>query len=191
MPFDRETLTAIALQSVTDPRRAFRQVLSVGGGYATAFSALALVAAMSAILSSLLARISAPLGNPEMDAMLAQPIRLAMMQLLGMALVAAVVTAVGRLFGGKGRLDQAILAVAWFEFVLILLQMALVLVILALPGLGGVLVMAVVLFVLWLLANAIAELHGFRSVLATLSALVGFILLIAVALTPLLPPLQG
>lgn len=191
MPLDRAMLTELALQSLTAPRQAFRRVLDSGGGYGLALPALGLVAVLSAVLSALLSRISAPLGDPAMDAMLAQPIRLALMQLAGMALVAVAVTGIGRMFGGRGRLDQAILVVAWFEFVLIALQLALILIMLALPALGGVLLVAVALLVLWLFANAVAELHGFKSAFATLSVVLGVVLLIAVALTLFLPPLQG
>ncbi len=191
MLFDRALLTEVLLQSLTTPRAAFRRVLSVGGGYGTALPALGLVAVLSAIISAVLSHISAPLGNAEMDAILAQPVRLALMQMGGMALVAGAITGVGRLFGGKGRLDQAILVVAWVEFVLIVLQLVLILVMLALPALGAVLLVVVLFGVLWLFANAIAELHGFRSAFATLSVVLGIVLLIGLVLALLFPPLQG
>lgn len=187
MSFDRATLTNLMSKSLTEPRLTFRRILASGSGLSVSLSALVLVAVLSALISSLFSLISSPLGNPEMDRLLAQPLRLAALQLLGMGIIAGLITGLGRLFGGTGRFDQAVLLVAWLEFLMIALQLALILVMLALPGLGGLLLLLCGGLVLWLFANAVAELHGFQSALTTLAAVLGFVMLIGVLLTLILP----
>lgn len=189
MQIDRATLGTLLMESLTAPRSAARRVMMIGGGYGLALVAVGCVAALSALLSVLLSKVSPAIGNPDMDYLMTQPMLLAMLQAVGMVVFAAIVTGIGRVFGGTGRMDQILLAFAWLDFLLLVVQMVLLLVMLALPTLGGVLFLGVMALVTWLLVSFIAEVHGFRSTVATAVALVGTLLLVGMVLVLLSPPM--
>ena len=182
MLIDRTLITALLLESITIPRSAAARVKSLGGGYALALLAVALVAALSAVISVLVSQITPPTGNPEMDLLMRQPLLLAAMQALGMAIFALSVTGIGRLFGGTGRLDQVLLVIAWLDFLLLALQLGLLLLMLAFPASAGVLSLVAFAMITWLLAAFIAEVHDFKSTFLTAVVFLGALLLIGVAL---------
>ena len=127
-------------------------------------------------------------GAPPADAsdtawvtMTGSPIRMAMIQGIGILFVAGAVTHIGRVFGGKGQFIDALLLVVWVETVLLViqyLQLALWLFVfpilpasisLFLSMMTGLLSM-VVLF--WMLVGIIKGLHGFTSTPAVLLGMV-------------------
>jgi hypothetical protein len=185
MQLDRALIAELLLQSVTAPRLAARRVLSVAGGYDLALTALALVAILSAFVSVALSGLTPTNGDPWMSYLLARPISLAAMQAVGLVVSAGLITVIGRAFGGKGRLDHAIALLAWFDFMALILQLAMLLVALAMPTFAGLAVLVVMALFTWLLANFIAELHRFESILATIAILIAAILLIGVLLVSL------
>lgn len=188
MQLDRPTIVALVMESITAPRSAARRMMSVGDAQ-LALLALACVATLSALLSVILSRMSPASGNPDMDYLMTQPLLLAGLQAAGMTLFAGLVTGVGRLFGGTGRFAQILLALAWLGFLLLVVQMGMLVLMLALPSLGGVLKLAVIALVIWLLASFIAEVHGFRSTFFTAAVLIGSLLMIGMGLVLLSPPM--
>lgn len=189
MQLDRATIVKLLVESLTAPRSAARRVIGVGGGLAVALLAVACAAVLSALISVLLGEFSPATGNADMDYLIRQPVLLAVLQALGMVVFGAVITAVGRLFGGTGRLQEVLLAFAWLDFLLLVVQMALLLVMLALPAVGGLLFLAAMGLVTWLIASFIAEVHGFKSTIATAAAVIGMVLLVGVGLVLISPPL--
>lgn len=187
MLIDRTLIAALLLESVTVPRSAAARVKSFGGGYGLALLAVALVAALSALVSVLVSQITPPTGNPGMDLLMRQPLLLAGMQAMGMAIFAVMVTGIGRLFGGTGRLDQVLLTIAWVDFLLLALQLVLLVLMLAIPALAGAVSLAAFVMITWLLAAFIAEVHGFPSTFMTASVLLGALLIIGVALVYFAP----
>ena len=185
MQIDRTLIAALLLESVTLPRSAAARVKSLGGGYALALLAVALVAILSAVVSVLVSLITPPTGNPEMDMLMRQPLLLAGMQAMGMAVFAAIVTGAGRLFGGTGRMDQVLLTIAWLDFLLLALQLVLLMLMLAVPALAGLVSIAAFVIITWLLAAFIAEVHGFASTFRTAAVFLGALLLIGVSLVTL------
>jgi hypothetical protein len=182
MPFDSATITTLMRDSVATPRRAAARVLAQSGGYTLAFLAVALMAVLSALASVMLSWIVPPTGNAELDHLMAQPLRLAGLQALGMILFGMAITFIGRVFGGIGRLDQTLVMLAWIDFLMLVLQLGLILLLLAFPVFGGLAFIAGIGLIGWVLASFIAELHGFSSTASTLAALVGLVVLLAVVL---------
>jgi hypothetical protein len=189
MQLDGASLRRMVGDSITAPRMAARQLLQIGGGYGLALLAVACVAVLSALFSVLLSRISPATGNPDMDYLMTQPLLLAALQAIGMVIFAMLVTGIGRLFGGTGRLEQILLVFAWLDFLLLVVQMGLLLLMLALPALGGLMFLGVMVLVTWLLASFVAEVHGFRSTFATAAAMIGTLMLVGMGLVLIFPPM--
>ena len=122
-----------------------------------------------------------------MDNLIARPLLLAAIQAGGMALFAGIITGVGRLFGGTGRLVQALLMLAWVDFFLLVAQLALLVIVLILPFLAGPLVLFIMVVSAWVMSSFIAALHGFEKTLPTLGVLVTGILLIGILMLPYAP----
>ena len=104
--------------------------------------------------------------------------------ILGFANLVGVVAIhqIGRLLGGHGSFEDALLLVAWLQSIQVLLVLAQSLAFLILPPLGGIIQIAGLVVLMWLLTNFVAELHGFRS----LWAVFGMIVVISLGLSFLL-----
>jgi Yip1 domain len=190
MRLDRASLSALAVESVRAPRVAARRLLGLRTGAALALPALAATASLSALFSSVMLFILPVVAEPGMlDGILSRPLLLAGMQALGLALLALLVTAVGRVFGGRGRLMDAILLLSWVDFLFLMAEAALTLLTLAIPGLGVLMTLVVAGASVWLTASFIAELHGFSSTLGVAAALIGAFVLFFVALMQIAPPM--
>lgn len=190
MQLDRASLSALALESIRAPRAAARRLLGLGGGAALALPAMAATASLSALFSSVMLLVLPVVAEPGLlGGILSRPLLLAVTQALGLALLAVLVTAVGRVFGGRGRLSQAILLLAWVDFLFLMAEAALTLLTLAIPGLGALLTLGVAGASVWLTASFIAELHGFSSILGVAAALIGAFVLFFVALIQIAPPM--
>jgi hypothetical protein len=72
-------------------------------------------------------------------------------------------THVGRLFGGKGRLEDALLLVAWLQALMVAVQAVQVVVLLVMPGLAGLVTILAVALFFWLLTGFVQAMHGFAS----------------------------
>jgi hypothetical protein len=70
---------------------------------------------------------------------------------------------VGRMFGGAGRFEDALLLLAWLQGMMALVQLVQIVALLVMPPLAGlVLVLAVGLF-FWLMVGFVQALHGFQN----------------------------
>lgn len=146
------------------PRQAAQGILRWPLGENGRWAAFALMVVVSALLMHLLSAIG-PLVGPDGVAIEPPgPFFWAMTVGAGMVILTGIALGVGKLFGGRARLSDVAVLVAWLQFVQLVLAAAQVVLMLALPMLGGVLEIASVLAFLWLLAYFMAEAHGFRSV---------------------------
>ena len=112
-----------------------------------------------------------------------QPLVLAGMQLVAIVLGAGLMAGVGRMFGGHGRFEDALLLTVWIEVMLLVVQLAQIVLSLALPGLAGILgIIAVALF-LWLTVQFTKALHGFTSGPKVLLVMFGTLLVMGFVLS--------
>ncbi len=185
MMFDLPSLLAAARDTVQQPRAGARAVLNLGLTLGAAWTALALMAVASSGLSALTFLMSDMGGEPQLDgamvALFSSPLQLAVLQGVVLAFGAWLIHTVGRMFSGKGQFRDALILVAWLEFILLLVQIVQTVLLLVSPQLVAMLgIFGLVLF-LWLLTNFIAELHGYSSIMAVFFAIVGTVLLISFA----------
>lgn len=163
MAFDTNALLAAARLSVQNPRAAARAVMQMRLPTSTGWLAIAVMVAVSAVLSAVAFIVSPMADDPGMQELFGSPFRLALLQ--GVVLVSAVglVHGVGRWFGGTGQLADALALMAWIEFLLILLQIVQIIALLALPPFAELLGLVGIGLSFWLMAHFVAELHGFKS----------------------------
>jgi hypothetical protein len=76
-------------------------------------------------------------------------------------------------------LPDAVILIAWLQFIQLLVVAAQILLMIVLPAVAPVLEIAGVILFLWLLVNFVAEMHGFRSLglvfLGVIITFVGFV----------------
>ena len=181
------------VEGYTAPRASVRRLLDGGHGIEAALGLLALAYLVQAMLTILFL----PAGIGIFGHMLA-----IMQQLVTFFLLSALVYGIGRLAGGAGTMEGAQLVIAWHALVTSLLSPLAIGVSTAAfrsgeegagnipPGMGF-LALIYVAISLWLMANYVAELHGFRSTWGVLGAIIGvsfvFALMLAVLVGAMAP----
>jgi hypothetical protein len=95
--------------------------------------------------------------------MLASPFRAALFQWGFLALSVLLMHRVGRAFGGRGSLADALLVVVWLQIIMLGFQTLQLVVSPILPPLAGVIGLVSFVVYFWLMSCFIAELHGFAS----------------------------
>lgn len=197
---------AVLRLTLISPREGLRAILARDLPPGTGLTGLALIAVLSSLaLHAMGGLSSAPDGaaaSPEealFGALLGTPFTIALVQFALFITMALLVLLIGRWRGGTGTADQTFLAMAWLEAAMFSVQIGLLLV------MAVLLLIAPPLFVLagalsgpllvglffWYLSSFIAELHGFRSVLRVLLAVIVTLILASFLLSPILVALIG
>lgn len=170
-------LAGLVRLTLTDPRAAARVVMLQPLPMQGRWAALILTAVLSAFLMQVMTALLPPVTGPDGEVITpVGPFFWAGMVAAGMVLTVMLTHHVGRWRGGQGSLGNAVLLVAWLQFIqllTVLLQIGLMFV---LPIVAPVVEIGGVLLFVWLLVHFIAELHGFRSVgLVFLGVIVTFV----------------
>jgi hypothetical protein len=188
-------LLALTRDTLTDPREAARRVLALPLSPVDRWVALALVVVVSTLAGYLSYMLADAETREAFAPMLASPLRLALVQGAMVGAGAMLLHRIGRRFGGRGRAEDAVILMAWLQFVLLVLQAAQIAAQLVAPPLAGLLGLAGVGLFFWLLTVFVAEMHGFRSLGATFLGILGTVLGIGFAASflaaLLLPPPGG
>lgn len=194
--------------TLSAPRQGLRQVLGHDLPAGAGLIALVLVAVVAAILLHLMMLFTPGAGPataptaPELAALegaLSTPFAAAAAQFVLFLIMAGLVQSIGRSRGGTGRMNEAMLAMAWLEAVMLTVQLVAMLImamfLLIAPPLfqlsAGLLMPVMVGLFFWLLASFVAELHGFPSVFKVLAGVVMTLLVMSFALTFVLATVLG
>lgn len=156
-------LISRAWESVTAPREVARWLMSIEMPRVSRWEALLLIVVISVILAQATTWILVPQGEILMGPILANPLTAGMVQMSLLVMMVFGIHWVGRAMGGTGGFGDAILLVAWIQFVMACLQVVQTLAILVIPPFSGLIAVFGFGLFFWLLTNFIAELHGFRS----------------------------
>lgn len=157
-----------------NPEAAARRLISVG----LPMQARWMVAVLTVVCSAILAMLSALVFGLKPDQLspmllaLTSPFSMAGIQLFAIVLAAGLMTFIGRIFGGRGRFEDALLLVVWIEMLLLLVQAVQLVVSVILPPLAGLLGVASIVLFLWLTVHFAKALHGFRSAFLVFLALI-------------------
>lgn len=158
-----EGLLLAVRDTLLDGRTAAQRVIALRLGAGTAWLALLLTSVLAAVLAGLTFLASGMQDDPALAALFGSPFAMAMIQMAVQGSAAVLIWAVGRQFGGTGRLTDAVALMAWLEAVLLLAQLAQLLLIGIVPVLAEALGLCAMVAFLWLLTVFTAELHGFRA----------------------------
>ena len=173
MNLSLQTLLRAARDTLVNPASAARYVMGLGLDAGQGLMALGLTAVCATLLTAMMQAFMGPIDDPAMQEMFNRPFILAISQFGLMALGAFLMWRVGRIFGGKGSFAQSLALVAWLEVVLILLQVAALVVQLALPLFALPVGLASVFAFFYLLTHFTAALNGFVSLTKTFFAILG------------------
>lgn len=180
-----------------EPEQAAHWLMAQGWPMSVRWMALALAVSVSGLLAWVSMQIygGAEEGQPGLLAG-QQPLVLAGLQFAAVVVGASLMASVGRMFGGHGRFEDALLLAVWIEAILLMVQAVQVVLSIILPPFAAILgILSIALF-LWLTVQFTKALHGFTSapkillvMFATLLAL-GFVLsffAVALGILPEMP----
>ncbi len=183
-------LLKLALLTVQQPRLGARVVLGEGLPNPTRWMALAFTAVASALSIHLTLALMPPSEVPA-DVIVPGPVMLAVLQGGVMVLTALAAWQIGRWRGGRGRIEDAVLLMAWLQFIMLCLQVIQIVVMLGAPLLGDLIGLSGIVLFLWLLTAFVAELHGFSSLPAVFAGILGTIFAVALLLSLVLASAIG
>ncbi len=166
-------LRSLVLQTITDPRYALRKVLSLVPPHQPRWIAAATVIILTVLLTQVITIIAPPPPGSPWDAMMGDPVSNTVTQLVFLLAAAWGMSGFARRFGGVASFDDALIAVTWIEFLLLILQVAQLVVILALPFLAVPIVVLTLGLFFWLLTHFTAALNGFTSMPKTFAGVLG------------------
>jgi hypothetical protein len=184
------SLATLFLDTLRDPRRGLRTVLSMQVPLAARSAGLMLIAVASAILLYL-TRNLIPIVDPVTAYLSANPLQSAIVQWVALILSVIVLHIAGRAFGGKGNLEDALMTVVWLQAILLVVQAAQIVVMLALPFLGGVVGIGIIVMFFWLTTQFITELHGFTSAPKVFAGFLAVLLVVSVVIAALIIAVGG
>jgi hypothetical protein len=179
--FDLKGLVSAAVDTVRDPREGARRVMALQIPRHSRWEAVLLVVVLSALLSELTLLLGSASGGMMMGGgLLHNPLAMGALQLAVLMVLIWGMYIIGRLAGGTGSLDDAIMLVVWLQAIMLGLQVVQLAVMLLLPPLASLIGLGGILLFFYLLTMFTTELHGFSSpgavFIAILGAMVGFIM---------------
>jgi hypothetical protein len=179
-------VTDLGRETLRAPRAGVRRLLEMDLPMEARWLGLLLVTVLSVFVTGLSLLLLPPGSEPGILALLADPYVGVPSQALSLVVAAAAIAGIGHLFGGKGGFADALLVIVWIEFLMTVAQVAELAVMLLVPPVGAVLAFAVLAWFLWVIVNAIAELHGFSNLVLVALGLVGGFVVVVIALALLL-----
>lgn len=156
-------LLRLARLSVEDPRAGARNLLALGVPLPARTAGLLLMAVASALMIHLGYLLLPPTDDPLTLFMMQSPLRTAAIQWLILAASVFLIHRIGRAWGGRGSLPDALLVVVWLQVIMMAVQLVQLVALVVAPPLAGIINLAGLVLFFWLITSFIAELHGFSS----------------------------
>ena len=188
-PMTLRDVTALLRLTLADPAAGARAVLGMGFPREHHWTLFLLAITLSGAVYQATVLILQP-EAPEGGQTLPSGFTAAAVTGASVLLLAAAIRWIGKLAGGTGELEQVLLLVIWFQFVLIALQLVEIVVMLIAPFLGAFVFFAFLAYVLWVLTNFIAVVHEFRSLGRVFLGMVLALFALAFLLSLILAPLR-
>lgn len=180
-------------QTFSDPRGAAARIVGLRLPASALWEALALVVVLSVIAAQVTTMLfmepglaTGEEGEALLPAFLTNPLLMGFIQGVILVLMVIAVHWIGRMFGGSGRLEDAIALVVWLQFLLVCLQVVQAFTGLVSPALSGFIGLLGVVLFFWLLTQFVLVLHGFQSAAMVFVMIVVSMLALTFALSILL-----
>ena len=163
-------LFGMALQSIPEPRKIARELFATGLDRGTLWQVLILLLVIGAMLGVGSSLLFPP--APELaGTVFAMPLMVAVAEASIAVITVFLIFWLGRAAGGTGRFEDAIVTVAWLNFVLLIVQLTVLLLSLFAPSIAALLWLAGGFAGFWILSHFIAEMHGFASAMRVFLAI--------------------
>ncbi len=156
-------LLAMTWRTITNAREGAEEVLSLGIPRQALGLGLATVVVISTAISQAQSVFFQAIGAETPEGLMGNAIAMGAILFVILVVIAYSIWIVGRFFGGRGTLAEALLIVAWLQFVMIVVQLGQLVAMLLLPPLAALILLAGFILFFWLLTNFVAVVHGFQS----------------------------
>ena len=164
------SLLIMLRDSVAEPQETADRLLALRPATGVVIQAAVLVAVLDALILGLLGGGASAMPTPDGEVTLSPFVHAAVL-FASLLLSAGALQVGGRMLGGKGRFEEALLLVVWLEVISIAVQAAILVAALILPPLAGVLGLIGLAILLWCLVHFNRALHGFTGLGRTIAAL--------------------
>ena len=164
-----------------DPKTAARQLITMNPPAQARWLGLALVAVLTILVMRLTVLLVPAEEMTPVGIALRNPVSGFAIQVGSILLVAAAMTGAGRVFGGRGQFQDALLLMVWTEFLLAIIAGVQLVLLMFVPLAGVVLAFLAVGLFAWLIVQFAAALHGFTNLWAVLAGMIATFFLLAVA----------
>lgn len=162
MQFTPGYLFGMALQTIPEPRKVARDLFALGLSREVLWTALLLMVVLSTGLI-ILGTLLPPYMPDQTGPVLISPIMLGFINGVFTFGLAFALYSIGRLMGGQGSLEGAIMTVVWTQFILLGIQALTLVLFMIAPAMAALLTFASVFVSFWVLSHFTAENHGFKS----------------------------
>lgn len=189
MDFTLASLLRLVQLTLQSPREGARQIMAVNLPLQGRWLALFLTAVLSAIVTYI--SFSLMVQDLPEGMALPGPWAMAVTQTGVMVLSALAVYRIGRWRGGKGELGDAVILMAWLQFIVLCLWVVQMVLLLISPILSDAVGFIGIVVFFWLLTVFVAEMHGFPSLGLVFAGVLLTILAAAFAMSILLAILVG
>jgi hypothetical protein len=179
------TLTEEIIHAVREPRPFARRIMAWNPPMGLRWQALILFTVIASVITTIAFSV-APSIPEQPDAQ--GPFVATLLEFGLNVLTVVLVQGIGQLFGGKGRFADALLLIAALQGLLLPVQIVQCILLVTVPALFLPMVGVGIVLMFWLLTHFTTELHGFASPLRVLGSILGFMVLLALAISPFVAP---
>lgn len=177
------TVTALMRETLTAPRATAARIMAMNPPDDARWLGFVIVVVLSVLVGQVSILV---LGEGGFGGSMIFMAVFQTMILLGLVVA---VQGIGRLAGGKGTFPDALLLLAWLQFVMIAVQILQLVAMVLVPPLFGFATMLALAVFMWLLVNFTMALHGFTSavkvVVGTVFSFFGLAVVLAIVLSVL------
>lgn len=163
-------LLPLAMRTISQPREAAAEILSMRPERSILWSALALAVVLNTIVYQLSLVLTPPQG--PLPVMFTSPIIFAGFIGAGLILSIYSLTYAGRFIGGKANVESVMVLLIWLQFLRFAVQLAAFVLTIIVPGIAGLLVLGATLYGMYLLLHFIDVAHEFNNLFTSFGALV-------------------
>lgn len=179
-------LSALAMDTLRDPRATAERLLAQDVGMPTLWLALGLAAVLNALLVGV-NMVLFPAANFPLPQFLLNPLFYAATMAAGLAFSIFVLTWVGDRMGGQARLEEVAVLLIWLQYLRLVAQVLLLVMTLLIPVLAIVATFAIALYSFYLLLTFLDVAHRFgslgKSALVIVFSFLGVIFALSMLLT--------
>lgn len=182
--FTLKGLVAHAWLTVQQPAEGLRALVALQLDRNTLWTSLALVTVISVILFQLDVLLDPELA--QIAGMRTLPALMGVIQGCFLVVMVFAIYWIGQALGGLGGFNDAIVAVTWLQFIMVLIQVAQTVLILISPAVSGMLGIFGIGVFFYLLTYFIAAIHGFTSLARVFMMIIATLFGLSFVLTILL-----